>query len=167
MAEELERVYTEEETKKNAKTFLDPVVPLIVKHLVDENPVNGQKMTNEPITEEFEVMKKKVMEGDKTYLYDCILSQMGQMQQMSLKINMYLGSEKRIDVQMKYASMQMKLMAEQRRTIAALDDLMNPKRTTFVKEVSQHNHFQEKKLDKPSEIVETEMVHEATVQPKS
>ena len=151
VAEE-EKVFTDEETKQNALNFLDPTLPFIMKHLVDEAPINGQKMSNKPISEAFEEMKAKIMGGDKNYLYDCILSQMGQMQQMSLKLNTYMAQTNKVDIIMKYSNMQMKLMAEQRRTIQSLDDLMNPKRTTFVKEVSQHNHFSEKKEDKPNEL---------------
>ena len=154
VAEE-EKVFTDEETKQNALNFLDPTLPFILKHLFDESPINGQKMTNKPISEAFEEMKAKVMGGDKTYLYDCILSQMGQMQQMTVKLNGWMSKTNKVDTIMKYSNMHMKLMSEQRRTIQALDDLMNPKKTTFVKEVSQHNHFSEKKGDKPSELPAT------------
>lgn len=147
-----EKVYTEEETKRNAQIFFDPLLPLVIKHKLDENPINRQTVPDIPLQEEFNSVRDKVMGGDKEYLYTAILSQLGQMQQMSIKINERLSQKNTVDKAMKYSNIQLKLMAEQRRTIQALADLMTPKKTTFVKEVSQHNHFSEKKDDKQNEL---------------
>ncbi len=63
--------------------------------------------------------------------------------------------------------MQLKVMQETRKSIMAINEITNPKRTTFIKEANQHNHLHqnsEKKdenrneLQKPTSYTEAEVV---------
>ncbi len=50
-------------------------------------------------------------------------------------------------------------MSEQRKSIMAINEITNPKRTTFAKEISQHNHLHqnsEKKDEKQNELQQLE-----------
>lgn len=155
--EAVEKTFTKEETERDINIFLSPITPLFVKHITDDHPINGHTLDADTVHDAFGEMRDKITNGDRTYLYNAILSQLGQMQQMSIKVNNNLASQTKVDTVMKYANIQLKLMAEQRRTIQVLDDLMNPKKTTFVKEVSQHNHFSEKKSEIENKISQGEI----------
>ncbi len=40
-----------------------------------------------------------------------------------------------------FQNLQLKVMGVTRKTIMAVNEVINPKRTTFVKETNQHNHM--------------------------
>jgi hypothetical protein len=51
--------------------------------------------------------------------------------------------------------MQIKVMQETRKSIMAINEITNPKRTTFIKEANQHNHLHqnsEKKDENENEL---------------
>jgi len=66
--------------------------------------------------------------------------------------------------------MQLKVMQETRKSIMAINEISNPKRTTFIKEANQHNHLlqnlekkveNENELQKPEQLQETKSFTEA------
>ncbi len=66
--------------------------------------------------------------------------------------------------------MQLKVIQETRKSIMAINEITNPKRTTFIKEANQHNHLHqnlEKKdqnkneLSQPQEFIDANEYTEA------
>lgn len=68
----------------------------------------------------------------------------------------------------KLSSLQIKVMQEVRKSIMSMNEVTNPKRTTFIKEANRHNHLHQnsenkydnenelqKQLDKPDETIES------------
>jgi hypothetical protein len=53
------------------------------------------------------------------------------------------------------SDMQLKVMQETRKSIMAINEITNPKRTTFIKKAEQHNHLHqnsEKKYENENEL---------------
>jgi hypothetical protein len=59
--------------------------------------------------------------------------------------------------------MQLKVMQETRKSIMAINEITNPKRTTFIKEANQHNHLHHNSEKKDEIKNEKQIAHkEAT-----
>ncbi len=64
----------------------------------------------------------------------------------------------------KLSNMQLKVMQETRKSIMAINEITNPKRTTFIKEANQHNHLHqnsEKKDDTKNELQKADQLNKS------
>jgi hypothetical protein len=75
---------------------------------------------------------------------------------ISLKLNSYKVGEKLINMEV-LSKIQLKTFSEIRKNVLAMNDICNPKRTTFIKEANQYNntnHIEnnQKKLELKKEL---------------
>jgi len=84
--------------------------------------------------------------------------------------NLMGDAGKQLDNFNKLSNMQLKVMQETRKSIMSINEITNPKRTTFIKEANQHNHLHqnsEKKdestneLSQPKEFIDANQYTEA------
>jgi len=117
---------------------------------------------------------KALKEGDTTPLLEILIGNIHQLHLFNGTIAQNLIDSKSIDNFNKLSNMQLKLMQEERKSIMAINEITNPKRTTFIKEANQHNHLHqnsEKKeetkneLQNPERLEEIETFSEAEITP--
>ena len=117
---------------------------------------------------------KALKGGDTTPLLEILIGNIQQLHLFNGTIAQNLLDGKSIDNFNKLSNMQLKLMQEERKSIMAINEIINPKRTTFIKEANQHNHLHqnsEKKdenkneLQKPERLEEIETFSEAEIIP--
>jgi uncharacterized protein (DUF1015 family) len=72
---------------------------------------------------------------------------------ISLKLNSYKVGEKLINMEA-LSKIQLKTFSEIRKNVLAMNDICNPKRTTFIKEANQYNKLEvnQKKLELKKEL---------------
>jgi hypothetical protein len=101
-----------------------------------------------------------LQEGNTTPLLEILI---GNVQQLHLFNGIVAGNivgdlGKQMDSFNKLSNIQLKVMQEQRKSIMAINEICNPKRTTFVKEISQHLHQNSEKLSEKKDETQTELL---------
>ena len=166
----------DEEKKKrmeyNAMYSLSPFSQLLNQRRRSNEKINDEAISDQNYYDEFIHNVNKAKQGENKYLFSCLMSQMNQLQYLSGTINNNIYGEvgKSVENFTKLIELQIKLMQEQRRTVMAFDQLMNPKKTVFVKKAEQHNHLHQesekkyengnelqKELDKPDSATDAEV----------
>ncbi len=79
--------------------------------------------------------------GDTTPLLEILIGNMQQLHLFNGTIAQNFLDTNSIDNFNKLSNMQLKVMQETRKSIMAINEITNPKRTTFIKEANQHNHL--------------------------
>jgi hypothetical protein len=121
-------------------------------------------------------MVKKIQDGDSTDILTVLTTKIIQLQRFNGTVtsNLMGDAGKQVDNFNKLSNMQLKVMQETRKSIMAINEITNPKRTTFIKEANQHNHLHqnsEKKDDNSNELkneaklIEHDEVTEAEIMP--
>lgn len=111
---------------------------------------------------------KALNEGDTTPLLEILIGNIQQLHLFNGTITQNLLDSKSIDNFNKLSNMQLKVMQETRKSIMAINEIANPKRTTFIKEANQHNHLHqnsEKKDECQNELQKLESFTDAEVTP--
>ncbi len=104
---------------------------------------------SDDIADAAEALKK----GDTTPLLEILIGNVKQLHLFNGIITQNLSKSTEMDKFSKMSNMQLKLMQEERKSIMAINEICNPKRTTFVKEISQHLHQNsEKKVTNENEL---------------
>lgn len=182
-AKRVEVALEEKEKKKRAKyhahAMLQPEFHLVNLKNKRNFTMNGEEVPDQEYYDEFIKSVKNLRDGKNEYLLRSLMAQLNQLQTISSSVNMNIyGSNDTVDNFVKFTNLQVKLMQEQRRTVMAIDDLMNPKKTVFVKKAEQHLHQTSEKniqdenelqqLEKPEEVTEAELfpVKEKVVEEK-
>jgi len=109
---------------------------------------------------------EKLKGGDSTALLEILMSNITQLHLFNGLVAQNLVGDlgKQLNNFEKLFSMQVKLMNEERKSILAINEIVNPKRTTFIKEANQHNHLHqnsEKKDENENELQKLEQAKEA------
>jgi len=98
---------------------------------------------------------KDIKKGNTNSLLTALTSQLLQMQNLNILIAMNITGQagKQLDNFQSLSSLSIKVNGEMRKTAMALNEIVNPKRTTFVKEATQNNFIQnsEKKVENENE----------------
>ncbi|MDD2265775.1 hypothetical protein [Sulfuricurvum sp.] len=146
-----------EEDKKHAtKQFSSPLfsgmVNILYQYGEGATPIS-QKVLRDDIKE----MVKKMQKGDTTHLLTMLTTNILQLQLFNGMVTRNITGEagKKIDGFEVLTGLQLKVMQETRKSIMAINEITNPKRTTFIKEVAQHNHLHsnsEKKEENENEL---------------
>jgi len=163
----LQRLQINQEEREKAEQFSNPIKSG-VRNLVAQNKelINGtaQAVVTEDITE----MIAKLKSGNTEDILSVLVSQTLQLQSLTNKITQTAGNSNHYDIMQKFQNMQLKTMAETRKTVMAINEVINPKRTTFIKEASQHNHLHQNSQEKThikNELQAPEPVTEAEIIP--
>ena len=105
--------------------------------------VTGSKPYFDIISENVEKMVSNIINGDRKDLITVLTAQTLQLQTINNQVASIGKKETTINDFEKLAQMQLKIMAETRKNIIAIDSIANPKKSTFVKEATQNNFIQE------------------------
>jgi len=106
------------------------------------------------IERDVKMMVKKMQAGDTTDILTVLTAQVMQLQTMGDKIAGTVASSNRYDIMSKFQNLHLKTMNETRKTVMAINEIANPKRTTFIKTATQNNLQIENsnKKDIPNEL---------------
>jgi hypothetical protein len=145
-----------EQKKLNTKQFSDPLYSGM-RNILNQNYKESAPISHDVLTEDIVKMVKKVQKGDTSDLITMLTTNILQLQLFNgvVTSNLMGDAGKKIDSFEILSNMQIKVMQETRKSIMAINEITNPKRTTFIKEVAQHNHLHsnsEKKVEIESEL---------------
>ncbi len=156
-----------EQIKINTKQFSDPLTSGIISILTQNGNVaddTRDKVSAQQVADDIRDMVKKMQEGDTTDLLITLVSNNLQLQTFNQTItsNLTGSAGKQLDNYELLSKMQSRVMNETRKNIMAINEICNPKRTTFIKEANQHNHLHqkvsEKKLENKNELQKIEQL---------
>ena len=88
---------------------------------------------------EITAMVKKMQSGDTTDMLTILATQAVQLQMLNNKITQTASNTNRFDIMQKFQNLQLKTINETRKTVMAMNEICNPKRTTFIKTATQNN----------------------------
>lgn len=143
-------------------------------NLLTQNPNKDRELSQEVLFNDIKTLVKKIKEGSNEDLITILTTNILQLQVFNSTITNNLMGEtgKQIANFEILSNMQIKVMQESRKSIMAINEIVNPKRTTFIKEASQHNHLHqnsEKKqenqneLENKTKLIESKKVDEVEV----
>ena len=90
-------------------------------------------------------MVEKMQKGDTKDMLTVLTTNLMQMQLFNGRVTGLIGKDLSYKNYELLSRMQMKLLQESRKTAMAINEICNPKRTTFVKNATQHNHLNSEK----------------------
>lgn len=146
-----------EEDKRHAtKQFSSPLYSGM-RNILNQNYKESAPISQDVLAEDISKMVKKAQKGDTTDLITLLTTNILQLQLFNgvVTSNLMGDAGKKIDSFEILSNMQIKVMQETRKSIMAINEITNPKRTTFIKEVAQHNHLHsnsEKKEENENEL---------------
>ena len=138
-------------------------------NIMSQNPNKDNPISEDVLGKDIEMIVIKTQEGDTRALLTVLTTNVLQLQLFNGTItqNIMGDAGKQLDNFEKLSSMQIKVMQETRKSIMAINEIANPKRTTFIKEASQHNHLHqkvlEKKVENENELQKTEQLEAPAV----
>ncbi|WP_415406910.1 hypothetical protein ACLHDG_14275 [Sulfurovum sp. CS9] len=158
----------EADEKLATKQFSNPLMSGMI-NILEQNgkdmPPNSQDVLHDDIKE----MVEKMQSGDTKAQITLLTTNILQLQLFNSKVthNLMGDAGKQLDNFKILSDMQLKVMQETRKSIMAINEITNPKRTTFIKEATQHNHLHQnsekkdesenelqKQLEQPDEITD-------------
>lgn len=133
-------------------------------HLQDTGEIQ-RDIDQATLKEELELAVKRMQDGDTTLMLEILTSNVMQLHYFNGQITGNLAGDlgKQLHSFEKLSNMQLKVMQETRKSIMAINEITNPKRTTFIKEANQHNHLHqnsEKKDENKNELQNPEQLQE-------
>ena len=132
---------------------------------LQHNPKTQKNVDLWDIGDEISKLVKNLQKGDTTSLLEILVGNITQLHIFNGVLAMNLSGDGTMPVEKmnKLSNMQLKLMQETRKSIMAINEITNPKRTTFIKEANQHNHLHqnsEKKDENENELQKSEQLKE-------
>lgn len=164
---------TEEDKRVATKQFSIPLYSGM-RNILNQNYKESAPISQDVLAEDISKMVKKAQKGDTTDLITLLTTNILQLQLFNGVVtgNLMGDAGKQLTNFEMLSNMQIKVMQETRKSIMAINEITNPKRTTFIKEVAQHNHLHqnsEKKEGSENElqkaITHTETATDAEVLP--
>lgn len=145
------------------KQFSDPLYSGMV-NIIKQNGNSDTIISQKVLGDDIQAIVKKVKNGNADDLITMLTTNILQLQLFNGTVTQNLMGDagKQLDSFEKLSSMQIKVMQETRKSIMAINEITNPKRTTFIKEANQHNHLHQensqKKLENENELQKTEQL---------
>lgn len=146
-----------EEDKRHAtKQFSSPLYSGM-RNIMNQNYKESAPISQNVLAEDIGKMVKKVQKGDTSDLLTMLTTNILQLQLFNgvVTSNLMGDAGKQLNNFEMLSNMQIKVMQETRKSIMAINEITNPKRATFIKEVAQHNHLHqnsEKKDEQENEL---------------
>ena len=165
----------EDEEKRATKQF-SCLMHSGMLNILEQNGKDMPPVSQQVLHDDIQKMVHEIQSGDTTSLITMLTTNIMQLQLFNgtVTCNLMGNAGKKIDNFNKLSNMQLKVMQETRKSIMSINEITNPKRTTFIKEANQHNHLHqnsEKKdendneLQKPKQIEESKIITEAEIIP--
>jgi len=143
--EEPEPELTEKERKHNTRQFSDLSYSGAI-NILTQNNSKKDDLSQEFLKDSLDEMVEKMQKGDTSDILTVLSSNLMQIQLFNGRVT---GNISQKDMSYKnwelLSGIQMKLLQESRKTAMAINEICNPKRTTFVKNATQHNHLNSEK----------------------
>ena len=152
-----------DDEKHATRQFSNPLTSGMI-NIMTQNPNKDNPISQEVLEKDIQMIVKKTQEGDTKALITMLTTNVLQLQLFNGSVTQNLMGEagKQIDNFEKLSSIQIKVMQETRKSIMAINEITNPKRTTYIKEANQHNHLHQensqKKLENENELQKTEQL---------
>ena len=134
----------DDDEKLATRQFSNPIASGMV-NILEQNGKDMPHISQQVLHDDIEKMVDKIQSGDTKALLTILTTNILQLQLFNGTVTHNLMGEagKQVDNFNKLSNMQLKVMQETRKSIMAINEITNPKRTTFVKEANQHNHLQQ------------------------
>jgi len=134
----------EEEEKQATRQFSSPLHSGMV-NIMTQNGKDMPPISQQVLYEDINKMIDEIQSGNPKELLTMLTTNILQLQLFNGTITQNLMGDagKQVDNFNKLSNMQLKVMQETRKSIVAINEITNPKRTTFVKEATQNNFIQE------------------------
>jgi hypothetical protein len=139
----------EDKKKQATKQFSDPLLSGII-NILEQNPQKDTGVSQKVLVKDIDKIVKNAKNGDSTDLLTMLTTNILQLQLFNGTITNNIMGEagKQLTNFERLANMQIKVMQETRKSIMAINEITNPKRTTFIKEANQHNHLHQNSQEK-------------------
>lgn len=158
------------------RQFSNPLISGLV-NILTQNGNDMSPNSHELLHDDIKTIIDDILKGDTRTLITILTTNVMQLHLFNGEITANLVGDLGgpLDNYKKLTDMQIKVMQETRKSIMAINEINNPKRTTFIKEASQHNHLHqnlerkernENELQKPTQFNESEPFREVKVTPK-
>jgi len=165
----------EDDEKQATRQFSSPMHSGMI-NILEQNGKDMPPISQQVLYEDIKEMVDEIQSGDTKALLTMLTTNIIQLQLFNGTVtrNLMGDAGKQVDNFNKLSNMQLKVMQETRKSIMAINEITNPKRTTFIKEANQHNHHHqnsEKKGDNSNELkneaklIEHDEVTEAEIMP--
>jgi len=149
----------EYDKKLATKQFSNPLYSGM-RNIMNQNYKESAPISQDVLAEDIKKMVKKVQSGDTSDLLMMLTTNILQLQLFNGVVTSNLMGEagKQLNNFEMLSAMQIKVMQETRKSIMAINEITNPKRTTFIKEVAQHNHLHSNSEKKDETVNELQKV---------
>ena len=150
-----------ERQKENSKDTLDAAARSGHNVYLQHDPRNQKGLNSHDISDAIKKTAQDLKNGDTSCLLELLVGNITQLNLFNGVLAMNLSSDGNmtLDKMNKLSNMQLKTMQEMRKSIMAINEITNPKRTTFIKEANQHNYLpqnSEKKDENENELQKLE-----------
>ncbi len=148
---------------RNTQEFSDPLVSCI-NNILTQNKNSDSDVSDQQIADDILSIMKRLQSGNTQDLLITLIGNNMQLQLFNKNVTQNLVGDvgSKIDNYEILSKIQLRVMSEVRKNTMAINEIVNPKRTTFIKEANQHNHLHqensEKKLENENELQKTEQL---------
>ena len=162
IADAKQKIVDDEEL--NTKQFSSPLMQGMRNVMTQRG--EGPPISQKVLADDIKGMVKSLQDGNSKDLLTVLCSNIVQLQMFNSTIGGNISGEIGKDAQHfeKLSLLQLKVMAESRKIIMAINEITNPKRTTFIKKAEQHNHLHqnsEKNNESQNEQSQKQIEHQA------
>jgi hypothetical protein len=159
----IEEQQREDEKIVKAKHRLSPLSVGESNIYLQEGEENRQNIDRQTLKEELELSAKRMQNGDTSLLIEILTYNIMQLHHFNGQDTGNLAGDlgKQLSTFEKLSNMQLKVMQETRKSIMAINEITNPKRTTFIKKAEQHNHLHQNSEKKDKNENELQKLGEA------
>ncbi len=165
----------EDDEKQATRQFSSPMHSGMI-NILEQNGKDRPPVSQQVLYEDIKEMVDEIQSGDMKPLLTMLTTNIIQLQLFNGTVtsNLMGKTGKKLDNFNKLSNMQLKVMQETRKSIMAINEITNPKRTTFIKEANQHNHLHhnsekksenENELKSEAKLIEHDEVTEAEIMP--
>ncbi len=150
----------EDDQELATKQFSNPLMSGMI-NILEQNGKDMPPISHDVLHDDIKEMVEKMQSGDTVAQITILTTNIMQLQLFNSRVTHNLMGEagKQLDNFKMLSGMQLKVMQETRKSIMAINEITNPKRTTFIKEANQHNHLHqnsEKKDENENELQKLE-----------
>lgn len=151
----------EEEEKLATKQFSSPMHSGML-NILEQNGRDMAPISQQVLHDDIKKMVDDMQSGDTKALLTMLTTNILQLQLFNGTVtrNLMGDAGKQVDNFNKLSNMQLKVMQETRKSIMAINEITNPKRTTFIKEANQHNHLHQNSEKKDETKNEKQITHD-------
>ena len=124
-----------------------------VNNVLAQNKNADDELSTKQILEDVMLIVKRLKDGSTDDLLAMLVTNNMQLQTFNKIVTNNIMGEigKPLENFEILSKMQLRVMNETRKNIMAINEICNPKRTTFVKEANQHNHLHQKIYERKQE----------------